>query len=94
LPKTKTKSAPPWLRPQSIVFTLLAEHLLDRDLAVFSGSFIEVLERVGIGEHATRATLTRMAERGLLERQRHGRKIYFRASRSSKAVARASGTTE
>jgi phenylacetic acid degradation operon negative regulatory protein len=82
LPRSKPapvpKSAPQsWLRPQSIVFTLLAEHLLDRELALFSGSFIEVLERVGISEHATRATLTRMAERGLLERQRHGRKIYF-----------------
>lgn len=79
MPHEKTKNAPvqSWLRPQSIVFTLLAEHVLDRELAVFSGSFIDVLERVGIGEHATRATLTRMAERGLLARQRHGRKIYY-----------------
>jgi len=67
-----------WLRPQSLVFTLLAEHLLNEPRAVFSGSFIEVLERVGVGEHATRSTLARMAERGLLERQRSGRKIYFR----------------
>src|ERR1700742_4532191 len=67
-----------WLRPQSLVFTLLAEHLLNEPRAVFSGSFVEVLERVGVGEHATRSTLARMAERGLLERQRSGRKIYFR----------------
>lgn len=66
------------LRPQSLLFTLLAEHMLDRDLAVFAGSFIAVLERVGVGEHATRATLVRMVERGLLEGQRRGRKIYYR----------------
>src|SRR5688500_20080169 len=52
--------------------------MLDRDLAVFAGSFIEVLARVGVGEHATRATLVRMVERELLEGQRHGRKIYYR----------------
>lgn len=67
-----------WLRPQSVVFTLLAEHLLDRGLAVFSGSLVEVLGRVGITEHATRSTLARMARRGLLDRQRSGRKIYLR----------------
>lgn len=66
-----------WLRPQSVVFTLLAEHLLKRERAVFSGSFIEILGRLGIGEHATRSTLARMASRGLLARQRDGRKIYF-----------------
>jgi phenylacetic acid degradation operon negative regulatory protein len=66
-----------WLRPQSVVFALLAEHLLDRDLALFSGSFIEVLERLGIGEHATRSTLARMTRRGLLRSERHGRKTYF-----------------
>jgi phenylacetic acid degradation operon negative regulatory protein len=70
----RTKS---WLRPQSVVFTLLAEHLLDRDLALFSGSFIEVLGRLGIGEHATRSTLARMTRRHLLEGQRSGRKIYL-----------------
>jgi phenylacetic acid degradation operon negative regulatory protein len=67
-----------WLRPQSVIFTLLAEHLLNRDLALCSGSFIEVLSRVGVGEHATRSTLARMVRRGLLERIRSGRAIYFK----------------
>jgi phenylacetic acid degradation operon negative regulatory protein len=66
-----------WLRPQSVVFTLLAEHVRDRPLALFSGSFIEVLSRVGITEHATRSTLLRMTRRGLLAGKRHGRKMYF-----------------
>jgi phenylacetic acid degradation operon negative regulatory protein len=44
---------------------------------VFSGSVIEVLARLGVSEHATRSTLARMVNRGLLRRQRHGRRMYF-----------------
>ena len=66
-----------WLRPQSVVFTLLAEQVRDRPLALFSGSFIEVLSRLGITEHATRSTLLRMTRRGLLANKRSGRKMYF-----------------
>ena len=65
------------LRPQSVVFALLAEHVLDRDVGLFSGSFIEILRRQGIGEHATRSTLARMTRRDLLRSERHGRKTYF-----------------
>ena len=74
---TRGGSEQSWLRPQSVVFTLLAEQIGDRPLALFSGSFIEVLGRLGITEHATRSTLLRMARRGLLAGKRHGRKMYF-----------------
>jgi phenylacetic acid degradation operon negative regulatory protein len=76
----------PWLRPQSVTFTLLAEHLLDKDLGLFSGSFIEVLGRLGIGEHATRSTLARMTRRGLLVGQRKARKTYFRMTPRCTAI--------
>jgi phenylacetic acid degradation operon negative regulatory protein len=66
-----------WLRPQSVVFTLLAEHVLDHELALYAGSFIEILTRLGITEHTTRSTLARMARRGLLVGHRRGRKLYF-----------------
>lgn len=67
-----------WLRPQSVAFTLLAEHVMPHgDVALFSGSFIDALARVGITEHATRATLSRMVQRGLLVRHRRGRRVYF-----------------
>jgi phenylacetic acid degradation operon negative regulatory protein len=75
-----------WLRPQSVVFTLLAEHLLERELGLFSGSFIEVLGRIGIGEHATRSTLARMTRRGLLLAQRKARKSYFRLTPRCTAI--------
>lgn len=66
-----------WLRPQSVAFTLLAEHVAPRDVALFSGSFIEALSGVGISEHAIRATLSRMVQRELLTRHRRGRRMYF-----------------
>src|SRR4051794_12168192 len=56
---------------------LLGDHVLDRGVCLFSGSAIEVLGRVGVSEHAVRSTLTRMVNRGLLRRQRDGRRMYF-----------------
>ncbi|QXJ26484.1 PaaX family transcriptional regulator [Actinomadura graeca] len=58
------------------MFTFLGNYVLGRDVAVFSGSFIEVLGRFGIGEHAVRSMLTRMVARDLLTRHRHGRRVY------------------
>lgn len=67
----------PWLRPQSLMFTFLGDHVHRRQIAVFSGSIISALARVGVAEQATRSTLSRMVRRGLLQRQRHGRRAYF-----------------
>lgn len=64
-------------RPQSLMLTFLGEHLFGHDLCVFSGSVIDVLGRLGVSEHATRSTLARMVNRGLLRRQRDGRRMYF-----------------
>ena len=64
-------------RPQSLMLTFLGIHVLGHDVAVSSGSVIDVLGRVGVTEEAARSTLTRMVGRGLLERHRQGRKMYF-----------------
>ncbi len=67
----------PGQRPQALMLTFLGEYLLDRGLCVYSGSIIDVLGRVGVSEHATRSTLTRMVNKDLLRRQRHGQRMYF-----------------
>ncbi|WP_256964008.1 PaaX family transcriptional regulator [Streptomyces griseiscabiei] len=70
----------PQPRPQSLMLAFFGNHVLeegDRDLCVYSGSIIDVLGRVGVGEQAVRSTLTRMVNRGLLRRQREGRRMYF-----------------
>ncbi|MFJ8112309.1 PaaX family transcriptional regulator C-terminal domain-containing protein [Streptomyces sp. NPDC096132] len=70
--------AGPHLRPQSLLLAFFGDHVLEEGpLCVYSGSVIDVLGRVGVGEHAVRSTLTRMVNRGLLQRQRQGRRMYF-----------------
>lgn len=76
------------LRPQSLMLTFLGDQVLGRDVCVYSGSVIDVFARAGIGEQATRSTLTRMVGRGLLRRQREGRRMYFGLTERSEAVLR------
>ncbi|WP_104476555.1 PaaX family transcriptional regulator C-terminal domain-containing protein [Actinokineospora auranticolor] len=73
-------------RPQALMLNFLGLHVLGRDVAVYSGSVIEVFARVGVSEEAVRSTLTRMAGRGLLARHRSGRKVYFGLTARSAAV--------
>jgi phenylacetic acid degradation operon negative regulatory protein len=59
------------------MLTFLGEYVLGRAVCVWSGSVVDILSRVAGSEHATRSTLTRMVNRGLLRRQRHGQRMYF-----------------
>ncbi|HET9141974.1 PaaX family transcriptional regulator C-terminal domain-containing protein [Actinophytocola sp.] len=63
--------------PRSLMLTFLGDYLYDSGSCVFSGSVIEVLARLGVSEHATRSALARMVNRGLLRRQRDGRRMYY-----------------
>lgn len=71
------EAQPAALRPQTLMMSFLGDHVLGRDICVFSGSYLDVMRRVGVSEHATRSTLTRMVRRGLLRRRRQGRKAFF-----------------
>lgn len=64
-------------RPQSLMLSFFGIHVLGQQIALSSGCVIEVFGRAGITEEAVRSTLTRMVNRGLLERHRRGRKMYF-----------------
>ncbi|MFC7550764.1 PaaX family transcriptional regulator C-terminal domain-containing protein [Plantactinospora sp. GCM10030261] len=65
------------VRPQTLLLTLLGSAALGRNVAIFSGSCAAVMARMGVSEHATRSTLTRMVSRKLLVRHRRGRKVYL-----------------
>jgi phenylacetic acid degradation operon negative regulatory protein len=65
------------LRPQSVLLTFFGDYALDDRVLVATGSVIDALGRVGIGEHAARATLSRMVHRDLLCREVRGRRAYF-----------------
>jgi phenylacetic acid degradation operon negative regulatory protein len=79
-------SADPTPRPQTLMLTFFGIHVLGRDVAVSSGSVIDALGRVGVTEEAVRSTLTRMVGRGLLERHRQGRKMYFALTPRAQSV--------
>lgn len=68
------------------MLSFLGDHVLRRRVCVFSGSIIEVFSRVGVSEEATRSTLSRMAQRGLLLRKRQGRRIYIGLTPRSSAI--------
>jgi phenylacetic acid degradation operon negative regulatory protein len=70
------------------MLSFLGDQVLGRGVCVYSGSVIEVFGRAGVGEYATRSTLTRMVNRGLLRRQREGRRMYFGLTERSEAILR------
>ncbi len=73
-------------RPQSLMLSFLGIYVLEADVAVSTGSVIDVLARVGVSEEAVRSTLTRMVKRGLLRRQRVGRQVYVGLTPRATAV--------
>ncbi|XVQ08190.1 PaaX family transcriptional regulator [Spirillospora sp. CA-255316] len=87
---TAARTAPgsPWLRPQSLLLTFCGGYLLDRGDAVFSGGLIDVLDRVGVKEHAARSTLARMTRRDLLTRHRHGKRVFYGLTEHAREVLR------
>lgn len=73
-------------RPQALLLAFLGGHVLDRGIHVATASVLDVLDRAGISEHATRSTLSRMARRGLLHRVRRGRNVYIGLTDRSRAI--------
>jgi DNA-binding transcriptional regulator PaaX/acyl dehydratase len=65
------------VRPETLLLALLGDQVLGRDVAVSTGSVIAALNRLGVGEHATRATVARMVRRELLRTVRRGREAFL-----------------
>lgn len=78
------RGGPP--RPQSLMLSFFGIHVLGTDTALSSASVIDAFARVQVGEDAVRSTLTRMVGRGLLERHRRGRRMYFSLTGRAAAV--------
>ena len=76
-------------QPKQLLLAFLGEHVLDQDVPPLRASaLIEVLEGAGVAAPATRATLDRMVQRGLLTRERRGREILFSLTDEGGAVLR------
>lgn len=70
-------AAPVSVRPQTHVLMFCGIHLLAPGLSVPTPALIDVLARVGVGEHAARSTVSRMLRRGTLQRRRVGQRGYL-----------------
>lgn len=75
-------------RPQSLLLSFFGAYVLGRGVLVSMASIIEVLGRVGVSEHATRSTLSRMARRRLLRRERRGRRTFVGLTPQSREILR------
>lgn len=65
-------------RPQQLLFSFLGSLVLDRGFPPISTRiFLELLGDLGVAEAAARATLARMARKGLLARVQEGRTARF-----------------
>ncbi|SDO41510.1 transcriptional regulator, PaaX family [Klenkia soli] len=64
--------------PQRLLSTLLGEYWSDTDDALPLGALVDLLQEFGISETSARATVTRLAKRGMLEMERVGRLTRYR----------------
>ncbi|OLF10397.1 PaaX family transcriptional regulator [Actinophytocola xanthii] len=76
------------MRPETLLLTLFGDHVLDRGIAVSTGGVLAVLEDLGVGQHAARATLDRMSRRNLLRKVRRGRQAFLALTEHGAAVLR------
>ena len=76
-------------QPRQLLLALLGDFVIDGDpRPVPASAFIEVLDAAGIAAPATRATLDRMEQRGLIVKERRGREIVFSPTARGVAVLR------
>ena len=76
-------------QPRQLVLALLGEFVIDGDPhPIPASAFIEVLDAAGIAAPATRATLDRMEQRGLITRKRRGREVVFSPTPTGVTVLR------
>lgn len=76
-------------QPKQLLLAFFGEHVVDQDVPPLKATaLIEVLEGAGVAAPATRATLDRLVQRGLLSRERRGRGIVFSLTDEGGAVLR------
>ncbi len=65
------------IRTQFLIFTLFGEFILARGGSIWTGSLLSLLNRLNVGEHAARITLSRMRRKGWLAARKQGRRSQY-----------------
>ncbi len=63
--------------PQSMLFTLYGDYVLQRGGRAWAGTLIKVFAEFGLSEQAIRSALSRMSQKGWLKVKRVGNKSYY-----------------
>jgi phenylacetic acid degradation operon negative regulatory protein len=65
------------VRPQDLALTIAGVHLREPGQRVWSGGFVTLLREFGFSTEASRAALTRLVQRALLDREMDGRRALY-----------------
>jgi phenylacetic acid degradation operon negative regulatory protein len=76
------------VQPQDLALTLLGAYVLPAPREVWSGGLVELLSEFGFSSAAARVALSRLVNRGLLERVREGRLVHYALSARSERLLR------
>ena len=68
------------LQPQDLVITLFGAFAASKHERIWSGGLVELLNEMGFSEGASRIALGRLVNRGLLQRVKEGRLVYYTSS--------------
>ena len=79
-------ASPTAIRPQTHVLMFCGIHLADPALSVPTPALVDVLSRVGVGEHAARSTVNRMLQRGTLRGRRVGKRVHLAPTEATRVT--------
>src|SRR4051794_9931564 len=74
------------VRPQSMMFTLFGDYIMQRGGEIWVSSLIEIAGQFGLSQQAVRSALSRMSQHGWLKVRRVDNRSYYGATTRTKRV--------
>ncbi|WP_051792581.1 PaaX family transcriptional regulator [Amycolatopsis jejuensis] len=65
------------MQPQDLCFTIFGTYLRERGRLAWAGGLVLLLGELGVTTDSARQALNRLAARGLIERTKRGREVYY-----------------
>ncbi|MGO1166181.1 MAG: PaaX family transcriptional regulator [Janibacter sp.] len=71
---------------RSLLLTMLGEFAHPRDGSAWTGTLVSALGALGVEEKSARQTIARTASQGLIESERHGRRVRWQLTDAGRAI--------
>lgn len=71
---------------RSLLLTILGEFVHPRDGSAWTGTLVSALAALGVEEKSARQTIARTANQGLIESERHGRRVRWKVTAQGRAI--------